>query len=327
MNDLVSLDQANALIEAGANLHVAGDEAVLSRLKRGNWIGGTIPYFLTRNGGLVEREKVFVTQLPGFVTDVRIRLIDIGHIPAVTTEAPRNGFSMVIVPAMSDIHTIYSLTAGSIPGIREAPIIGWVAGIHLGEIGKTTPKVFDGLNGEVADNRMVVLHASLPGNKQAHVELINLFRPGGDDGIVFQEAGFSAGPCTVNGEPDDFYDYTVRKGLDTTLPLITERAGDLINVSFQSVDEKARRVTFYAPVMQGRVYRQAAPLADYRQALIEATRDLHIDPVFACNCILNYVHGHLEGEQAIPLPGPATFGELAQVLMNQTLVYLTIRDK
>jgi hypothetical protein len=327
MNELIGLEEANALIDRGLRLHVAGDEALLRRLHRGSWIGGTIPYFLTRNGGRVERQKVFVTVLPDLVTDVAIKLIDIGRIPAITTEAPRDGFSMVIVPGMSDIHTIYSLTAGSIPGIRETPVIGWVAGIHLGDLGKATPKVFDGVTGEAAENRIVVLHATLPANKAAHVGLINLFEPGGEDEIVFGETSFSAGPCTINGKAEDFFDYLLHSRLDRTLPLITELKGDRINVSFQTLDRETRRVRFYAPVMKGRVYRQAAPLADYRQALVQATQALKIEPVFACNCILNYIHGHLEGEESIPLPGPATFGELAQVLMNQTLVYLTIGDK
>jgi hypothetical protein len=327
LNELVSIRQANALIDAKTMLHVAGDEAALRQLHRGTWFGGTIPYFLTREGGLVEREKVFVTSFPDCVADVRIKLIDIGRIPAIATDAPRNGFSFVIVPGMSDIHTIYSLTAGSIPGIREAPIIGWVAGVHLDDLGKATPKVFDGATGEASDKRIVVMHAALPGNKKAHVGMINLFRPGGEDRIVFQESSFSAGHCTINGRPEDFYDYAVRKQLDTTLPLVTERSGDLINVSFQAIDARSRTVKFYAPVMKECSYRQATPLPDYRQALVDATRSLDIDPIFACNCILNYVHGHLEGAQSIPLPGPATFGELAQVLMNQTLVYLTVTDK
>ena len=327
MNELISPGQANALIDAGKYLHIAGDEAALRQLHRGNWIGGTIPYFLTRAGGAVEREKVFVTKLPDYVTGVTSRLIDIGHIPAITTEAPRNGFSIVIAPGMSDIHTIYALTANSIPGIHETPIVGWIAGIHLDDLGKITPKVFNGVTGEVSDNRIVVMHASLPRSKVATLGIINLFKQGPGSEIVFQEPGFSAGKCMIDGRPDDFYDYAVAKSLDMKLPLITELSGHFINVSFQAIDAASRIVKFYAPVMRGRVYRQAAPLADYRAALVGATEQLNLSPVFSCNCILNYLYGRLEGEQYIPVPGPATFGELAHVLMNQTLVYLSVSDR
>jgi len=327
LNELVSPAQANALIEAGKFLHIAGDETALHQLRRGAWIGGTIPYFLTHAGGVVERHKVFVTQLPDAVTSVTTRLIDFGHIPAIATEAPHHGFSIVIAPGMSDIHTTYALTANSIPGIHDTPIVGWIAGVHLDDIGKIAPKVFDGVTGEAADNRIVVMHATLSNAKIATLGIVNLFEPGPGDEIVFEQPSFSAGICTVNGKPDDFYDYAVRKSLDVTLPLITELSGQNINVSIQAIDAENRKVKFYAPVMKGRVYRQAAPLPDYRAALVGATEKLNLSPAFSCNCILNYLYGRLEGEQFIPVSGPATFGELAHVLMNQTLVYLSVQDK
>jgi hypothetical protein len=39
---------------------------------------------------------------------------------------------------------------------------------------------------------------------------------------------------------------------------------------------------------------------------------------------LNYLYAGLEGDQPIPLGGPATFGEIAYILLNQTLVYLEL---
>ena len=327
MNQLVTVGEANALIDRGRILHIAGDERALRQLNRGTWIGGTIPYFLTAEGGVVERERVFVTELPPEVTSATTRMIDIGHIPAIITEAPRNGFTLVIAPGLSDIHTAYGLTASSIPGLYEAPIAGWIAGVHLDDIGKVTPKVFEGPTGIVSDDRIVTLQANLPSGKTAVVGTINVFEQGTGDEIVFAESSFSAGPCTINGMPEDFYGYAMREGLDLSRPLITDRAGHMINVAFQALDHRQQRAHFYAPVMKGRVYRQAAPLPDYRRAWIAAAQKLAVDPVFCCNCILNYVHGKLEGDQFLPMAGPATFGELAHVLVNQTLVYLVIRNK
>ncbi len=327
MNKLVSIDEANALIETGRPIHIAGDETALRGLKRGNWIGGTIPYFLTRSGGVVEREKVFISRFPDEVADVTIQTVDIGHILAIAGDAPRNGFSLIIVPGLSDIHTAYALTANNMPGIFEHPIVGWTAGVHLDDIGKVSPKVFDGTTGEAFDNRIVVMHANLPPGKLAKVGTINPFRSGSGDEIVFPESGFSAKACTINGDADDFYDYAVRTRLDTKLPLITTRSNTRINVSFRSLDDESRSVNFYAPVSRGLVYRQAAPMPDYRAALIEATEQLDFSPAFSCNCILNYVYGRLEGTQYIPVPGPATFGEVAHILLNQTLVYLQIADR
>ena len=48
------------------------------------------------------------------------------------------------------------------------------------------------------------------------------------------------------------------------------------------------------------------------------------DLFFSCNCVLNYLYAGLEGKKTGEFNGPATFGEIAYQLLNQTLVYLTI---
>lgn len=327
VNELVAIAEANALIDQGRVLHIAGEEQLLRQLHRGHWIGGTTPYILTRQGGGAERERVFVSELPVGRRDVSTRFVGIGNIPAISTEAPRNGFTIVIAPGMSEVHTIYGLTANRIPGIREIPIIGWISGVHEKDRGHLTPKVFNGVSGEASDSSIVVLQATLPSEKKAAVSIINLFKPGAGDEIVFSEPSFSVKECLINGELTDFYAYASSRELDLQRPLVTELGGEFINVSFKAIDAESRSVQFYAPVMKGRVYRQAAPLPDYRMALVEAAEALQLSPILSCNCYHNYTYGHLEGEQFIPLPGPAVFGELAHVLMNQTLVCLSVSDK
>ena len=324
MNKLISVSDANALIDAGCRLHIAGDEVALRSLHRGTWIGGTIPYFLTPDGGVVDRENVFVTELPAEVSAVSSRLIDVAHLEEVSTEAPTHGFSLVILPGMSPIHAEYALAVEHIPSLFASPIVGWVAGIHLNDLGKVSPKVIDGVSGEWADDRLVVMHATLPEGVVATIGIINVFTQGGGDAIVFDQSGFSGKACTINGKADDFLDYAKRTGLDLKLPLVANRAGEMINVSFQALDDADGVVKFYAPVLKGVEYRQAAPLADYRTALIGAIEGMHFSPAFSCNCILNYLYGGLEGQQSIPVPGPATFGEVGYVLLNQTLVYMSL---
>ena len=63
---LMPLPLAAEMIAAGQVLCIAGDEAVLRQLPRGQWIGGTIPYFMTGDGGQVSRDQVFVTPVTGF---------------------------------------------------------------------------------------------------------------------------------------------------------------------------------------------------------------------------------------------------------------------
>jgi hypothetical protein len=326
MGDLLSVSLANALIEAGKRLHIAGEEAALRSLKQGDWIGGTIPYFLTPHGGLVDRERVFVTELPPSITGARISLLSGDQLEKLPEEIPDNGFSLVILPGMSEIHTKYALAAEELPGIFDKPIIGWVSGVHLDELGKVQPKVINGQTGEMTAERLAVLHAQLADSSIATVGIINVFEQGSGDKFIFDKTGFSGDQCLINGSRGNFYDYMMERKLDVRFPLVADRSGATTNVSFQSVDDENRVVKFYAPVVEGIEYRQAAPIDDYRSAFAEQSKDFNAAPAFSCNCILNYLYGKLEGSQPITIGGPATFGEIAYVLLNQTMVYLDLHQ-
>jgi hypothetical protein len=95
------------LAQAPENLYaVAGDERLLERLPRGNWVGGTIPYLMTdEQGGLTTRDLLLVQQLP---RDQRatptISVYDAGTIASITGDAPRNGYTFLLIPAYSDVH-------------------------------------------------------------------------------------------------------------------------------------------------------------------------------------------------------------------------------
>ena len=44
----------------------------LAVLPKGKWIGGTIPYFMDAEGGVVTKEKVFVNRISEHSKDVKI---------------------------------------------------------------------------------------------------------------------------------------------------------------------------------------------------------------------------------------------------------------
>src|SRR5436853_7462145 len=77
---------------------VAGDERVLARLPRGNWVGGTIPYLMTdENGGLTTRDSLMVQEL---VTDRAVPKISVyakKTIARVTEHAPANGYPSLML--------------------------------------------------------------------------------------------------------------------------------------------------------------------------------------------------------------------------------------
>ncbi len=325
MNTLLTVSETNALIGAGKKLHIAGDEGVLARLVPGGWIGGTIPYFLTANGGVVDREHLLVTELPREVLRTKARFVDADRLDDLQSGAFEHGFSIVIIPGMSPAHSKYATNVPDIAGFFDKPVVGWIAGVHLSDLATVKPKVFLGANGEVAHDRIVVMHAELPPDVEARIGIINLFeRNERSDTIRFPETGFAVDECLINGRKASFFDYVKEKGLDQSLPLVANYSGEMINVSFQALDEASHKVLFYAPLVKDVEYCQAGAVGDYRAQLLSRIARRPVTPAFSCNCILNYLYAGLEGDQPLPIGGPATFGEIAYLLLNQTLVYLEL---
>lgn len=325
MSKLCTISEANDLIVDDRTLHIAGCEKALCQLRGGTWIGGTIPYFLTEGGGVVSCERVMVTELSDAV-EADIRFIDPSKLDELPRTAFENGFSVVVVPGLSQAHSRFAKRIHDVPDIFVKPMVGWVSGVHLDQVRKLTPKVFNGQTGEASAESIVVLHARLPDRLAARVGIVNLFKQGAGDRIRFLETGFSADRCLINDEPASFFDYVQERQLDLRLPLVADHSGEMINVSFQSVDVVKHCVRFYAPVLKGEEYRYAAPIGDYRTSLGERLAARPIKPVFSCNCILNFVYGGLEGGQPLGVSGHVTFGEIAYVLLNQTLVYLELEE-
>jgi hypothetical protein len=84
------------LAKAPEQLHaVSGDERLLARLPKGNWVGGTTPYLMTdENGGLTTRDSLMVQELPRDERAVpKISVYDAKTIARITEDAPPNGYT------------------------------------------------------------------------------------------------------------------------------------------------------------------------------------------------------------------------------------------
>ncbi|WP_374430069.1 DUF6976 family protein [Ideonella dechloratans] len=322
---LVPLDEAARLIQARKPCCIAGDEALLRQLPRGDWIGGTIAYFMTDSGGTCSRQQVFVTELPAGPRPPGVRLYARSQLSRVCLDGPEHGFSVMVLPAFSEVHEAFAQEAPGYEDMYMKPLVGWVAGMHLDEPG-TRPRVVDGQTGLLHDNAAVVIHLPLPETALVHVDILNLFAPGDGPVIEFARSGFTGGDCLIDGQPANLHDWWVRQGADPRWPLVADYHGALINVSIKALDAAHRRVEFYAPVFPGVGYRLARPLPDYSAAFARAAagQTLASDPVFCCNCILNYLHGQLQGRRTGRFQGPMTFGEIGYQLLNQTLVHLSV---
>lgn len=327
MKTMFTLNEAKEIIAAGKKLLVAGDESLLTQLPPGPWIAGTIPYFMTENGGLATKEQLFINELPSFITNFKIKKYTPESVADVYKDAPENGFSVIIIPASSPTHFSFALNAPKYEGFATKQLIGWIAGVHLDEIGKKTPKVFNGEENESLEDGALVMHIELPPDKYGEINIVNIFKQGNGDTITFLEDSFSATEAVVNGQTVSFAEYLTANKIDTRLPLVADYCGAMINTSFQKVDPEQKKVTFYAPVFRGIQYKIAAPIGDYITSFTQQLpQEESAQIFFSCNCILNYLYSELEGKKTGGVVGPITFGEIAYQLLNQTLAYISIKD-
>ncbi|MBK1614905.1 hypothetical protein CKO44_15655 [Rubrivivax gelatinosus] len=326
MNQLVSLQTACDLIRTGAALCVAGTDAALRALPPGRWIGGSIPYFMLNQGGTVsDAQHVFVTDLAP-LGEVSFASYGADELAGIAGHAPDNGVSITIIPGGSRAHQRFAAEAASYEDAFVKPTVGWIAGCHVSEIGSVRPTVYEGSTGTRHEDRAVVAYLKLPADKLACIDIVNLFEPDDGDVLRFDDTSFEVETCRVNGERVNFASYLRSRGLEHgQLPLVGDFAGARINASLQRVPAAGGLVQLYAPVFPGVDYRVARPIADYAEAFRSRLAAQDLDgAVLACNCVLNFLFGELEGKAIGGVQGPATFGEIAYQLLNQTMVVLRV---
>jgi hypothetical protein len=319
----VTLDEARRLIEEGKVLHIAADEALLMQLPKGKWIAGTTPYFITENGGVTSKDRLFVDEI-ACAADFKTAVYDKDTILDMTKDAFDNGLTFLVIPFASGAAVRFAKEAPDCPGLYTTPTVGWISGFDLAAGGSA--KAFDGTTGASYGDKAVALHVRLPEGKAASVGIVNIFSADeAGPAIEFPEDTLVVTKCRVDGKEMLLSDYIRENNVDTKLPLVADYNSVLVNVSIKSVGEGT--VELYAPVFSGREYRFAGAVPNYAARFAERLQGLgDARPVFSCNCILNYLYGELEGKATPPFAGPVTFGEIAYQLVNQTLVYAEIID-
>jgi hypothetical protein len=327
-SQLVDFDTLLEKIEAGEFLVIAADESILQKLPAGNWIAGTIPYFMTEQGGLVSQSDIFVNTIGGVSANAQPRITpyDVNSIARIAQDAPDNGFTIVILPAGSDVHGQYAENAPGYANMFFSPIVGWIAGTHLSSVGSSVAKTGFGPGSMLMADKAVAMHVALPENQIANIHIVNLFEQGAGAKISFPQTGFKVGSCLIDGVESNFAEYIAKNNIDTRLPLVADYNGINVNVSVQRVN--GHDVDLYAPVFSGIAYQFAAPVTDYVSTFNDAVSGSTSDKAaFSCNCILNFMYSELEGKKTGNLTGPITFGEVAYQLLNQTLVYMTLENQ
>ncbi|WP_062270767.1 DUF6976 family protein [Endozoicomonas arenosclerae] len=324
MKKIQSVEAVSELINAGRVLSLAGDERALSKLPKGQWIAGTTPYFMGEEKGLFQQEDIYVDDLTDYVAGHKIVQYDASNLHEITEDRFENGFTILVIPAFSQVHSDYALKAPDFDGLYDGPILGWVSGKDLES--EDQPKIYNGISNDASSDIGVALHLDLPAGQMADLEIFNIHKPNPDSPVIeFTDNSFEVVDCLIDGEPQNFARFINDNNVDTQSPIICDYSGADINVCIQNVDTDNGKVDFYAPVFKGRKYRLAIPLEDYAHEFTSNLPTAHGDVVFSCNCVLNFLYGGLEGKKA-GFPGPITFGEIGYLLLNQTMTYLNIMD-
>jgi hypothetical protein len=318
-------EEVKKLIEQGKVLHLSGNEDVMKKLPKGKWIGGTSSYFMSENGGLISDELIEVTEIPDYITDIKIQYYDSASIKNIYKDGFASGFSIVIIPAFSDTHLIFAKEVYTFEDFASKPLVGWISGVNLGDPNAGTPKVFSGADASISSDKAIVAHFQFPEHKFADVTIFNTYFADGGDEIEFPASGFDTENAFINGKEMNFSDYLTNNKVNIDFPLVANYNGVMINVSFKENDVNAKKVAFFAPVFNGVKYNIAKTKGDYLSAFAkEIPTDINYS--FSCNCILNFLKLDLEGKKIGNITGPITFGEIAYQLLNQTLVNMEIRD-
>ena len=318
----LTLEQTISEIQSGKLLHIAAEEPLLKSLPKGNWIGGTTPYFIDEQGGVVSHDKLYVDAIDAAIS-FKITTYGADTILNVAEDAYANGFTLMIIPFGCEALSTYSRKAPDIEGVFMKNILGWVSGFDLNAAGDTA-KTVDGTTGNIYEDRAVALHVEIPADKLALIGIINIFTPDiSSPEICFLSDGTEAEYCMVGGKKISFARYIADNGIDTHLPLVANYNGTNVNTSIKEIVNGV--VYFYAPVFKEQKYHFSNSVAFYEQEFARQLEDFKDSgPIFSCNCILNFLYGGLEGKKTTPFSGAVTFGEIAYQLLNQTLVYLEI---
>ena len=314
-----SVAELTAMIQAGRILLLAGAENLLAQLPAGRWIGGTATAFLTDNGGITERARIFYSDLTDHAEAAEIQLLEARELPELARHYPFNGFSVLILPGLSGILRRFARDGADYPGLFNSPLLGWISAADA-----AGAKIFAG-NGHAHAEHGALMHISLPHRQAAQIDIVNLFSTGKGAAITFPEEGLSATSCLIDGVLQNLAAYIAAQHIDTSLPLITDQNGAAMNISIRAVDAEAQRVDFFSPVFENLTYRFATPLMNFPAAFDRAIATIEPgDIAFACTCVLNYRQARLEGRRTGPFTGPVTFGEIAYIALSQTFACLSI---
>ena len=328
---LMDLESAKELINQGKTLVISGNDSQLEKLPKGNWIGGTANYYYIKGEtGRVDKEMVFVSDFTSELENFKILTYNKDTIKQICLQGFENGFNFLILPAFSDIHVSFGLNAPYYEKQYINPLIGLISGGDFDETTSgTRAKVYNGITGESYLEYGIALHGSLPKNKVARLEIVNVFEPEEKEPVIeVPKTAFDITDCLIDGKPANLYDYFRNADWDIRYPIVTSYNGAILNSSIIKMDDEERKVLFTAPLFKGQSYKFSKRFDSYANLFKEKVKiafEKETKVIYNCNCLYNYFYGELD-KHDLGLSGTASWGEIGFHLMNQTFTYLAIDE-
>lgn len=305
---------------------LSANEKTLDQLPKGNWIGGTSPYFMDKIEGVFSTEKIFVDDLTDTATNFKIEIYDKNSIKNIANNSFENGFTVLIIPGDSDTHFEFGINSLTYDKIFENPVVGFIAGFDLDKLGTASPKIYNGQEKEKNNEKAVAIHIELPDNKIARAEILNLDTiDKNSPKIKFPKTSFTQSECTINGEKSNIAAFLSKINYKEGLPIIADYNGALINRDIKLIDNKKKEVAFFSPVFHDETYYLANVIDNYHELFSEKLKTEGLTIPYSCICVSYYLLGNLNGKK-INTEGVFAFGEIAFQLLNQTLVFLEIDE-
>jgi hypothetical protein len=317
---LFSPEEVSAMIRAGNKLLLAGDIELLSQLPKGDWIGGTTPYFILHpEHRVASYDKIFVCQIPDYVVQARVQEYDETDIHTIYNDAPQNGFTVLIIPFGSQVAVDFALNSTNYENFATSPLCGWIAGRPLETIMTEKSYAVTGTGPAACNDKAVAMHVTLPEDKYAEIHIFNPYRQGNGDNIRFEYSSTVLGDALINGVKRNFADYLREIHYDMSLPLVANYSGAMINVVCCGIGETETQMS--APVFESLDYR----IASIDDSIAEPTL-INDRIVFSVTCIGNYIQPDICAQYLKKMNGPVVYGEIAYQLVNQTTVYVTVGE-
>jgi hypothetical protein len=314
--------EVSDMILAGKHLLLAGDAKLLKHLPKGDWIGGSTPYFIVQPGiRTTSFDKIFVNKLPDCVTKTEIAEYDETDIQNIFTDGTHNGLTVLILPYSSPVSNEYARNATRYPNFAMHPVFGWLTGEEMGVVhtGEERSFTISGLGNGLSTKKAVAMRITLPKTKYAEIQIFNPFKQGSGDKIEFDCSELTVRDAIINGEKRNFAEYLRENNIDLNMPMSANYSGTLLNNVVVAVVEDG--VMLSAPAFENLEYRFAELDPDVTEPSL-----INDKIFFAASCVAYFLQPALSDKYLRQINCPIVFGEIAYQMVGMTTIYVTIDD-